>query len=152
MIPSRNPYGLTLCPTAHLSYLLQALHHDRDVRRALADLRRPAIGTRPPALQRRTLVHPRPGDEQVLRDRRALFCVGDGRVQELLQHPVGPERGQPQDAPRVVHVPSPDEVDRPPQLSRRDPDVLCGGACFHRAPTSTTYFVRCDARAYGTFA
>src|SRR6266508_6894932 len=128
MTPSRNPYGLTLCPTAHL---FQALQHHGYVARPLADLRRPPVGTRLPPAKRRSVVDPRPRHHQVLRDGLPLFRVGHRGVQDLDQGAVGLVRREGQDAPGILDVLPPDQVNGPPQLPRRDPDVFGDGFRFH---------------------
>src|SRR6266498_919647 len=116
MTPSRNPYGLTLCPTAHL---FQALQHHGYVARPLADLRRPPVGTRLPPAKRRSVVDPRPRHHQVLRDGLPLFRIGHRRVQDLDQGAVGLVWREGQDAPGILDVLPPDQVNGPPQLPSR---------------------------------
>src|SRR5436305_14175444 len=134
MTPSRNPYGLTLCPNGGL--LSDVLDHERDVARALADLRGAAVGTRAEALERRALVDPAALDDEVLLDDpRILLGVGDGALQHLRHRARGAEGRELKTPLRLDHVRAPDEVDGPPRLARRDPYVFGCRSGFHRFPT-----------------
>src|SRR3954468_20161181 len=130
MTPSRNPYGLTLCPTAEL--LSDVLDHERDVARALADLRGAPVGAGAEALERRALVDPAALDHEVLLDDpRILLGVGDGAAQHLGDGGRRAERRELQAPLCLDHVRAPDEVHDPPHLARRDPDVFGGCSGFH---------------------
>src|SRR3954471_20076467 len=135
MTPSRNPYGLTLCPTAEL--LSDVLDHERDVARALANLRGAPVGAGAEALERRALVDPAALHHEVLLDDpRILLRVGDRALQHLGHGPRGAERRELQTPLRLDHVRAPNEVEGPPRLPRRDPDVFRCRLGFHGSPTS----------------
>src|SRR5437588_9172362 len=80
MTPSRNPYGLTLCPTRHLS---QRTEDDRDVAGPAADAGGPPLRAGRPPLERRPLVDPRPGHHEVLGDGVLLLPVGHAEFNTL---------------------------------------------------------------------
>src|SRR5213596_1693652 len=106
MTPSRNPYGLTLCPNGGL--LSDVLDDERDVARALADLRGAPVGARPEALERRTLVDPAAlYDEVLLDDPRILLGVCDGALQHLRHRARRAERRELQATLRLEHVRAP---------------------------------------------
>src|SRR3954470_6420304 len=103
MTPSRNPYGLTLCPTAEL--LSDVLDHERDVARALADLRGAPVGAGAEALERRGLVDPAALHHEVLLDDpRILLGVGDCRPQDLRHRARRAERRELQAPLGLDHV------------------------------------------------
>src|SRR2546429_6610630 len=102
MTPSRNPYGLTLCPTAHL--YSRGLDHDRHVAGPPADPGGTALRPGPEPPKRRPLVHPRPRNHQVLGDGLLLLRVRHRRLEDLGQRAVRPQRRHGEDTPGVVDL------------------------------------------------
>ena len=71
-------------------------------------------------------------DDEVLRDDPGtLLRVRDRGVERLGEGARGAQRGELEDTTRLVHLTTPDEVDRPPGLLRRDADEADARAGFH---------------------
>src|SRR5918999_3108815 len=98
MTPSRNPYGLTLWPTGHLS-LSPGLDNHGHVAGSPPDPGGAAEGPGAIAPQRRPFVHPCSGNDEVLRDGMTLLGVGHGRLQHLAERSVRSEGRKPKDSP-----------------------------------------------------
>src|SRR5690349_2210352 len=115
--PSRKPYGWTFLPISGLP----VRDDDRDVSHGLVDRKRPALGPRPPALDRRALVRLRVGHDQVLGGQVVVVLgIGGGALQHALDVAGGVLGHEPQQCGGLLDAPATDGGD--------DEVGLAGGA------------------------
>src|SRR4051794_22940391 len=114
--------------------LLLGYELDGHVTGALADPRGASERARAVTLQRRTFVHVRLADSQLVGDQLVIVLrVGDRGVQQLQHVARGGARGVRQDCARLVHALAADVVDHEARLARRAAHVLRARADGHVA-------------------
>src|SRR4051794_265289 len=114
--------------------LLLGYELDGHVTGALADPRGASERARAVTLQRRTFVHVRLADSQLVGDQLVVVLrVGDRGLQQLQHVARGGARRVHQDRARLVHALAADVVDHEPRLARRAANVLRSRADRHVA-------------------
>src|SRR3954469_8920224 len=130
--------------------LLLGYELDGHVTGALADPRGASERARAVTLQRRTFVHVRLADSQLVGDQLVVFLrVGDRGLQQLQHVARGGARRVHQDRARLVHALAADVVDHEPRLARRASHVLRSRADRHVAARGAAARGRSAARATG---
>src|SRR5436309_1348187 len=126
--PRRKPYGWTFLP---ISGLL-VRDDDRDVGHGFVDRKRPTLGPRPPALDRRPLVGMGLDDDQILGGPVVVVLrIGRGALQDALDVARGVLRHEPEQGPRLLDRSAADGGDDEAGLAGRAAEVLGGGGYAH---------------------